>query len=353
MKSNDELTREVKEIILSNGFDNVGIARAERLKDFGYLTEWINNDFHADMKYMEDADRRSDIRKIDPSFKSVISCSLNYNSFNSKKTSMEANEDGKAWISKYAIGDDYHNIIKKKLNIISLKIKDLFLKSINMRVYVDTGPILERAYAVKSGLGWIGKNSCLINKKDGSWFFLSNILVDQELVYDDSYSKDFCGTCNKCIDSCPTDAIVSDKVIDSRKCISYLTIENKNYIKDELAKKFLNNIFGCDICQEVCPWNRKSPIVKLNELNIRSELIAPNVIDLLGQIEKNWDEIKIKSPLKRVKKDGLIRNILIAMGNLANKEYIPILKKYLNSKDVIHSNTAKDSILRIEKRINS
>ena len=247
------------------------------------------------------------------------------------------------------MGDDYHKTIIKKLKIIQSEIEEIFINDINIRVYVDTGPILERAYAVKSGLGWIGKNSCLINHDHGSWFFLSNILIDQELTYDLPNLKNLCGSCTRCINACPTDAIVKDKVIDSRKCISYLTIENRKYIENDLASKIKNNIFGCDICQEVCPWNKESSITKLNEFLPRKEFLEPDVLDLLHLIEKDWDKVKIKSPLKRVKKDGLIRNILIVMGNLANSEYISILEKYLKSENIIHAMTAKDSIERIRE----
>ena len=153
---------------------------------------------------------------------------------------MLAEKKGKGWISRYAIGDDYHKIIEKKLKKIGFLIKKLYSETVNVRAYVDTGPLLERAYASRSGLGWIGKNSCLINRGQGSWIFLSNILLDQKLKFDDVTTKDFCGTCTLCIDSCPTNAIVDNKIIDSRKCISYLTIENRNYIEDALASKIKN-----------------------------------------------------------------------------------------------------------------
>ncbi len=349
MKQSIDLSNQIKEIILSNGFNSVGISEADKLDDSTFLKKWISSDFHADMAYMEDVEKRSDVRMINPKFKSVISCTLNYSSIDSKKLSIKAKRKGKGWISKYALGDDYHKVINKKLKQIQLRIEELYREKINVKVYVDTGPILERAYASKSGLGWIGKNSCLINKENGSWSFLSNILIDQELAYDKPTLKNLCGSCTRCINACPTGAIVDDKVIDARKCISYLTIENKKYIKKDLASKIRNNIFGCDICQEVCPWNKESNITELNEFRPRAEFVEPDVQNLLTLIEEDWDRVKIKSPLKRVKKDGLVRNILIVMGNLANKEYLSTLEKYLNSDNIIHAMTAKDSIERIRE----
>ena len=347
MKKYIDLTNQIKDIILSNGFDSVGISKAQELEDSHFLGDWIKKDFHADMEYMEDVEKRSDVRKIEPNFKSVISCTINYNSLDAEKNSSVAMSNGKGWISRYAIGDDYHKIIKKKLKAASSQIKDLYIDQVNSRVYVDTGPVLERAYASISGLGWIGKNSCLINRDEGSWIFLSNILIDQELAFDNLPSKNLCGSCTKCIDSCPTNAIVDDKVVDARKCISYLTIENKKYVNNDLAHKIGNNIYGCDICQEVCPWNKRATITELNQFHPRDELIEPDMMNLISIIEEDWDRIKIKSPLKRVKKDGLIRNILIVMGNSASKKYLEVLKKYSESENLIHSMTARDSIKRI------
>lgn len=351
MKKEPDLTSEIKEIILSNGFDTVGVSQACELEDSFFLANWIQKDYHGNMKYMEDVKKRSDVREIDSNFKSVISCTLNYNILDSDQNSTKANENGMGWISRYAVGDDYHKIIEKKLKKIGLLIRELYAEKVNVRAYVDTGPLLERAYGSKSGLGWVGKNSCLINRGQGSWFFLSNILIDQELRYDDPSSKDFCGSCTLCIDSCPTDAIVQEKVVDSRKCISYLTIENKNYIEDSLASKIENNIYGCDICQEVCPWNKKAVIDISKIINPKNILVEPDVASLITIIEEDWDNLKIKSPLKRVKKDGLIRNILIVMGNSRNKKYLSILEKYLESENLIHSMTANDSIKRIRSNL--
>ena len=352
MSSYHNISSQIKSLVLSSGFDLVGISQATKLNDNEYLQAWIDKDYQGEMTYMEDVQKRSDVRKINKSFKSVITCGINYNSIDNDNTSKSVNETTKGWISRYATGDDYHKLLEKKLKRITFEIKNLFPFKIEAKYYVDTGPILERAYASNSGVGWIGKNSCLINKDIGSWIFLSEILIDQALDYDEEI-KDMCGTCTRCIDACPTKAIISEKVIDSNKCISYLNIENKKYIDSSLANKFVNNIYGCDICQEICPWNRKAKLTDLKTFNTREDLISPDLLNLLDQIENNWDTFKINSPMKRVKQEGLIRNILIVLGNSSRAEYIPILKKYLNSKNKIHAKTAEDSIRRLSSLISS
>ena len=352
MPNVEYITNKIKNIIFSSGFDLVGVSEAQRLEDYEHLEKWIEYGYQGDMKYMENVSKRSDVREINSSFKSVISCAINYNSINNEVSSSKAQEQKLGWVSRYAIGDDYHDIIKKKLKTISYKIENLFQFKPQIRYYVDTGPVLERAYAETSGIGWIGKNSCLINKDIGSWIFLSEILIDQVLQYD-SDVKDMCGTCTKCIDSCPTNAIVMDKVVDSNKCISYLNIENKKYISDYLAKRFANNIYGCDICQEVCPWNQKAKLTNLEIFSPRREFRTPDLITLLSNVENNWETLKIKSAIKRVKKEGLIRNILIVMGNTGDASYIPILERYLVDKDKIYARTAQDSIQRIQEAIDS
>ena len=352
MSNNHNITAEIKSIVLSSGFDLVGVSKAKRLDDDMYLRNWIDNNYQAEMTYMENISKRSDIREINASFKSIITCGINYNSIENKNTSEYANNQNKGWISRYATGDDYHKLLERKLKQISAQIKNLYNRDIATKYYVDTGPVLERAYARNAGVGWVGKNSCVINREVGSWIFLSEILIDQELDYD-LETKDMCGSCTRCIDSCPTQAIISEKVIDSNKCISYLNIENKKYINNDIASKFLNNIYGCDICQEVCPWNKKAKLTDFGTFNRRDEFVSPDPVNILNKIEENWEKLKIKSPMKRVKKEGLIRNILIVLGNSSCSEHIEILEKYLNSKNIIHAKTAKDSIERLRSSINS
>ena len=347
MKTNI-LSKNIKNIFLSNGFDMVGFTNAKDIPDFNFLKSWISNNNHAEMKYLEDERRQQNIKKLNLNFQSVISCAINYNTIDKNINSKSSKENNKAWISRYALIDDYHKIINKKLKSLMEIIKLDYCEDINYKIYVDTGPLLERAYSYQSGLGWFGKNSCLINKDLGSWFFISEVLINKKLEYDQPV-KDMCGSCTKCIDSCPTGAIVDNKKIDANKCISYLTIENKDTIPSNFLKKIGNNIYGCDICQEVCPWNSKKAKIKNNfNWNLRDFFVSPELDKILQLIETQWDEVKIKSPIKRAKKRGFLRNILIAMGNSKNSYYKPKVQKYLKSDDKILATTAKQAILLME-----
>jgi epoxyqueuosine reductase len=284
------------------GFDYCGISRAEFLEEEApRLENWLKKGMHGKMQYMENYfDKRLNPTLLVEGAKSVISLMLNY------FPAQELNKSDYK-ISKYAYGNDYHEVIKDKLKLLLLRLKSE-IGDINGRAFVDSAPVLDRAWAKKSGLGWIGKNSNLINKQSGSFFFLAELIVDIELEYDAPIA-DYCGTCRKCIDACPTDAIIEPYVVDGSKCISYFTIELKEAIDDSYKSKFDNWIFGCDICQDVCPWNRFStphhePLLNANP-------------DLQKFLNRDWEEItsevfnKVfgKSPLKRTKLEGLKRNI--------------------------------------------
>ncbi len=243
----------IKRIAAETGFDYCGIARAEPLdEDARRLERWLNKGMHGSMGYMENHfDMRVDPGKLVPGAKSVITLLLNY-----LPDREQAHPIPK--ISKYAYGNDYHEVIKSKLKCLLQSIKDN-IGEVNGRGFVDSAPVLERSWAVKSGLGWIGKNGNLLTRKAGSFFFIATLIVDLELEYDDPFAKDYCGTCRKCIDACPTAAIGEDKVVDGSKCISYFTIELKDsLIPVEMKGKFDDWMFGCDTCQDVCPWNRFS-----------------------------------------------------------------------------------------------
>ena len=331
----------IKDLFKSKGFDLVGFSKIQQMKDFDYMKDWLENGYHADMEYLENPKRQEPASSIDPSYISVISCAINYNLFKISENSENSKNKNMAWIARYAVIDDYHKILKKLIDSLMQEISKIY--KLNYKVYVDTGPLIERAYSKHAGIGWVGKNSCIINKNLGSFFFLSEILIDKQLIYDDPV-KEMCGTCTKCIDSCPTNAIVENKLIDSNKCISYLTIENKNTIDQNLAPKISNNVYGCDICQEVCPWNRKVKIKENFSWNLRDYFVSPDLNELLDLIEKEWEEIKINSPLKRAKKQGLIRNILLAMANSKDKKYGERIRYYLNNKNQVLATTAKQAI---------
>ena len=253
MHNLNPLTLYIKQSAAGLGFEHCGISKAIYLDDDAKrLENWLNKGMHGKMQYMENYfDLRVDPAKLVPGAKSVITLLLNY--FPAEKQNSAAPK-----ISKYAYGTDYHDVIRQKLKSL-LELIKLKTGDINGRGFVDSAPVLERTWAQKSGLGFIGKNGNLINKKNGSYFFIATLIVDLELEYDDPYVKDYCGTCTKCIDHCPTEAILPGKVIDGSKCISYFTIELKDALIPESMKgKFSNWMFGCDVCQDVCPWNRFS-----------------------------------------------------------------------------------------------
>ena len=293
----------VKKLAKQIGFSSCGISKARFLQEEEKNFEnWLKKGYQGTMSYLEkNFDKRLDPQKLVPGAKSVIS--LTYNYFPQKKT---LNENSFI-ISKYAYGKDYHFIIKDKLkalfNLLKKEIGD-----IEGRVFVDSAPIHERAWAKISGLGWIGKNSLLLNKKMGSYFFLAEIVCDLDLEYDSSVS-DHCGTCTKCIDACPTDAITESQVLDANKCISYLTIENKNEIPKELSKSFNNYIFGCDICQDVCPWNKFAKPHNEKEFLPKEELSKFTKKDWQELTNETFNKIFKNSAVKRTKFEGLKRNI--------------------------------------------
>ncbi|MEO6637345.1 MAG: tRNA epoxyqueuosine(34) reductase QueG, partial [Ginsengibacter sp.] len=249
----NKYSQTIKLIATQVGFDYCGIAKAEKLDDDARRLEtWLNKGFQGKMNYMQNYfDLRVDPTKLVPGAKSVITLLLNY--FPSQQQNSEAPQ-----VSKYAYGKDYHEVIKDKLKIFLQLIKEK-IGDVHGRGFADSAPVLEKSWAQNSGLGWIGKNGNLITKNDGSFFFIATLITDLELEADDPFVKDYCGSCTRCIDNCPTDAILPGKVIDGSKCISYFTIELKDLLIPEKMKgKFENKMFGCDICQDVCPWNRFS-----------------------------------------------------------------------------------------------
>ena len=297
-------TEIIKKIAAGHGFDYCGIAKAQLLnEDARRLEKWLSKGMHGTMQYMENHfDLRIDPSKLVPDAKSVITLLMNY--FPEEKQSTESPK-----ISKYAFGNDYHEVIRTKLKLFLQQIKEQ-IGEVHGRGFVDSAPVLERAWAQKAGIGWIGKNGNLINKQSGSFFFIATLIVDLELVYDDAFVKDYCGTCTKCIDNCPTDAILADKVIDGSKCISYFTIELKDALIPEGMKgKFDHWLFGCDICQDVCPWNRFSK--SNNEINFTPvpEILNFTKNDWEALTEESFKSIFKNSPLKRAKFEGIKRNL--------------------------------------------
>jgi epoxyqueuosine reductase len=294
-------TKIVKETAALLGFDFCGIAKAQFLNVHARRLEtWLNN---GSMQYMErHFDLRTDPTKLVPGAKSIITLLINY--FPEEKQHADAPR-----VSKYAYGKDYHDIIREKLNHFFFLLKEK-IGDIHGRGFVDSAPVLERAWAQKSGLGWIGKNGNLINKKQGSFFFIASLITDLDLVADEEGVKDYCGTCTKCIDECPTEAILPDKVVDGSKCISYFTIELKDaLIPDKMKGQFDNWLFGCDVCQDVCPWNRFSKPNTVAGFEPINEILHYSTNDWQELTEEKFKIIFSKSPLKRSKYGGVKRNL--------------------------------------------
>jgi epoxyqueuosine reductase len=289
---------------MENGFDLVGFSKAEELNDEIFnLEKWLAKDFQAGMEYMgKNLSKRKDVRNILPNAKSVISLAMNY--YTGKAYTGKA---GFGKVSRYAWGDDYHLIIWDKLSLLEEELKKID-PEFESKSYVDTGPVMDKAWAVKSGIGWQGKHTNVINKDFGSWIFLATIITNYEFEYS-APINDFCGTCTACIDACPTKAIVSEYELDANKCISYLTIENKKEIPVEFKDKFENWIFGCDICQDVCPWNTK--FSELTRVKNFFPIEGNDEIDLNDVMRMSIEEFKNRfkrSPIKRAKFNGMKRN---------------------------------------------
>ena len=294
----------VEDVSKSLGFDLIGFADYTELnEEADHLSEWLKNKFNAGMSYMErNLEKRKDVRLILPEAKSIISLGMNYYTGH-QHSSVE--DFGK--VSRYAWGKDYHLIIWEKLDQLIKKLKEID-PTFEAKTYVDTGPVMDKAWAVRAGIGWLGKHSNVINRRGGSWFFIATVITNYE--FDTSpVVENFCGNCTACIDACPTSAIVQDFVVDANKCISYLTIENKGEIDHSLSGKFENWIFGCDICQEVCPWNKKfSSETKEKEFHPKegNKEIALKSVENMS--EESFKEKFAESPILRAKLKGLKRN---------------------------------------------
>jgi len=360
-----QITNLVKQVARDVGFDLAGIAPVRDFAELAHFPDWIAAGHAGEMKYMEARDprgrlKRASLRAAVPWAHSVIVCALNYNTAQPYSTQVTDPERG--WISRYAWGrEDYHESVMRRLRVVEAKLKETFASSTHgvpssdntnadpwppntdqfqSRCYVDTGPLVERVYAKYAGVGWIGKNTCILNQKLGSWLFLGVILTSLELE-PDVPAPDRCGTCTRCIDACPTDALIAPYQLDSNKCISYLTIEKRGAIPEEIRGGMGRHVFGCDICQDVCPWNRKAPVTNAPDFEPRPELVNP-ALDWLGQMSaEEFRQVFRGSPLRRTKLTGLRRNAVIAMANSSDRGFVPVLKKLQQDKDPVVAQSAK------------
>ena len=338
------------------GFDLCGIASAADHRELNYFPEWIAGGRAGEMKYMEARDERGELKRaslsrVAPWARSVIVCAINYNT--AEPYSMQVQDPSRGWISRYAWSqEDYHEAVLRRLKQVEEAIwgAESCPPSLTTRSYVDTGPIVERVYAKYAGVGWIGKNTCIINQQKGSWLFLGVILTSLELQ-PDVPAPDRCGTCTRCIDACPTDALLGAYQLDSNKCISYLTIEKRGAIPEAFREEMGRHIFGCDICQDVCPWNRKAPASSAPEFVARPGLVNP-ALEWLAEISAEDFREKFRgSPIRRTKRSGLRRNAIIAIGNSGNAEFLPRLQRLATDEDPLVAESASWAIARLEKPV--
>jgi epoxyqueuosine reductase len=360
------------------GFDGCGVTAAEKFPELEHFSDWLERGYAGEMKYLQDP-RRLDPRVPMPGVRSLIVCALNYNSGLPYSTDAESNQDSKGtprgWISRYSWGDDYHEVLWAKLNTLAAEMRGHFSQPFEVRAYADTGPIHERAAAKYAGLGWLAKNTLLINQSLGSWFFLGVLFTSLPLAPTlgpaEAPPPDRCGTCRACLDACPTQAIVEPYVLDASRCIAYLTIELRGAIPEDFREAMGRHVFGCDICQDVCPWNGKSPRTQLAEFKPRvlaalddttreETLFWPDLLRIASLTQEQFRELFRGSPIKRTKWQGLVRNACIALGNqsvLADSDTYRDITRTLQSlsgySDAVIAESAQWALSRIQAQGNA
>ena len=306
---------DVKALAREVGFDLCGIAPAESFPELRFLDDWLERGYAGEMRYMSrTARRRADVRQVVPSARSVISLGTLYNT--DRPYSTEVNDPDAALISRYAWGEDYHDVVGRRTEALLERMRAAVDEPFDARCYVDTGPVQERVYAQHAGLGWIGKNTCLINPEQGSWFFLSEIITSLPLERD-APQLDQCGTCTLCIEACPTDAIREPWVLDATRCLSYLTIEIRGAIPEEQRPGVGAHVYGCDICQEVCPYNAEPPRSEDPAWQPTADLDQPRLSELWRWPDEALAALLGRSAMSRARLTGLRRNVAVALGNSA------------------------------------
>ena len=364
-----DLPTRIKQCARDAGFDLCGIAPVRDFAELQVFPAWIADRKHGEMKYMEARDEAGDLKRaslarVAPWARSVIVCAMNYNTAHpySTQAQMETEAASRGWISRYAWSrEDYHESVLRRLKQVEDKLRGLAEATgywvpgtgdLHSRSYVDTGPLIERVYAKYAGVGWIGKNACIINQQLGSWLFLGVILTSLDFTKGDLKPElpapDRCGTCTRCIKACPTQAIIAPGELDARLCISYLTIEKRSEIPEELRSAMGRHVFGCDICQDVCPWNRKAPATAAPEFQPREGLVKPALDWLAEMQQEEFRSVFRGSPIRRTKLSGLRRNAVVAMGNSGNAKFLPTLKSLAEDTDPIVAEHARWALSKLE-----
>jgi epoxyqueuosine reductase len=370
------------------GFDLCGVAPAAKFPELARAEEWFARGFAGEMKYLGDA-RRGDPERVLTGARSVIVCGMNYSGAQPRSIEFDCesdesegsagdtrdahggrNDDGpRGWISRYAWGDDYHDVLRSRLNALVAELRERFDQPFESLAYADTGPLQERVFAKYAGIGWIGKNTLVLNQRMGSWFFLGAVLTTLELAPSletaEAPPADLCGSCTRCIDACPTNALIAPYEMDARRCISYLTIEYRGAIPEEFREAIGNHVYGCDICQDVCPWNRRAPTTLLPEFQPRvfdeqasggvTSLFRPKLTALAGISEDEYKSAFRGSAIKRTKHRGIVRNACIALGNAklergdtAHQEAVAVLQRLSTSSDTVIKDSALWALARIQ-----
>jgi epoxyqueuosine reductase len=351
-----QLISEIKRMALDAGFDLAGVAGVAETWEHRFFPEWLASGYGGEMRYLEARNEAGELKRASlanaaPWARSVIVCALNYNGDAPYSTHSGSTSQG--WISRYAWTQrDYHDVVLTKLREFESGllafVKEQGCEPPRTWCYVDTGPVIERIFAQKAGVGWVGKNTCILNQRLGSWLFLGVMLTSLELT-PDLPAADRCGSCTRCLDACPTNAFIAPYQLDATKCISYLTIEKRSTIPIELREGIGRQVYGCDICQDVCPWNRKAPISTVGEFTPRPQLVNPDLQWLAELSVDEFREVFRGSPVKRAKFSGLRRNVAVAMGNSGEPKFAPALEVLAQDEDAVVAEHARWALERLKQ----
>ena len=348
------IANDIKRLASEAGFDLAGIAGVADTAEHRFFPQWIADGRAGEMKYLEARNesgqlKRASLSNAAPWARSVVVCAVNYNT--GEPYSTHAGTTTQGWISRYAWSQrDYHEVVLEKLRALEAGLLGICerqkLPPPHTWCYVDTGPVIERIFAQYAGIGWIGKNTCILNERLGSWLFLGIILTSLALT-PDLPPPDRCGSCTRCLDACPTNAFPAPYQLDATRCISYLTIEKRGTIPEELRSGMGRQVFGCDICQDVCPWNRGAPVTKTPELQPRTALVNPDLEWLAGLSLEEFREMSRGSPVKRARFNGLRRNVAIALGNSDEERFLPVLEELSRDEDTMVAEHARWALRRL------